>query len=64
MLAPPGGIEPHAVHPTLRIGLEDRCRARRLILAERVGFEPTVHVATYDGLATRCLRPLSHRSIH
>jgi len=27
-LAPPGGIEPHAVHPTLRIGLEDRCRAR------------------------------------
>jgi len=27
-LAPLGGIEPHAVHPTLRIGLEDRCRAQ------------------------------------
>ena len=27
-MAPPGGIEPHAVHPTLRIGLEDQCRAR------------------------------------
>ena len=27
-MARPGGIEPHAVHPTLRIGLEDQCRAR------------------------------------
>jgi hypothetical protein len=28
-MAPSGGIEPHAIHPTLRFGLEDRCRARR-----------------------------------
>ena len=27
-LVAPGGIEPHAFHPTLRIGLEDRCRVR------------------------------------
>lgn len=27
-MAPPGGIEPHAFHPTLRTGLEDQCRAR------------------------------------
>lgn len=25
-----GGIEPHAIHPTLRIGLEDRCQAHGL----------------------------------
>ena len=30
-MAPPGGIEPHAVHPILRIGLEDRYRARWFI---------------------------------
>jgi hypothetical protein len=30
-MAPSGGIEPHAVHPILRIGLEDRYRARWFI---------------------------------
>ena len=32
------------------------------IMAERGGFEPPVPVAQYDGLANRCLRPLSHLS--
>ncbi len=31
-------------------------------MAERGGFEPPVPVAQYDGLANRCLRPLSHLS--
>jgi hypothetical protein len=31
-------------------------------MAERGGFEPPVGFYTYDGLANRCLRPLSHLS--
>ena len=31
-------------------------------LAERVGFEPTVEVAPYNGFRDRRLRPLSHLS--
>ena len=31
-------------------------------MAESVGFEPTVHITAYDGLANRCLRPLSQLS--
>lgn len=31
-------------------------------MAESVGFEPTVHISAYDGLANRCLRPLSQLS--
>jgi len=27
-MEPPGGIEPRAVRPTLRTGLEDRCGGR------------------------------------
>ena len=27
-----------------------------------MGFEPTVHITAYDGLANRCLRPLSQLS--
>jgi hypothetical protein len=27
-MEPPAGFEPGAVHPTLRIGLEDRCRGQ------------------------------------
>ena len=34
-----------------------------LNLVENVGFEPTVHITAYDGLANRCLRPLSQLSI-
>jgi len=32
-------------------------------LAEIVGFEPTVEFNPYDGLANRCLKPLSHISV-
>lgn len=32
------------------------------LVSETLGFEPRVHVATYDGLANRCFRPLSHIS--
>ena len=35
-------------------------RAKKM--AERGGFEPPVPENRYDGLATRCLRPLSHLS--
>ena len=31
-------------------------------MAEREGFEPSVRVTTYAGLASRCLQPLGHRS--
>ena len=34
----------------------------RNVLVETVRFELTVHVATYDRLATCCLRPLGHVS--
>ena len=37
-----------------------RCRIKEL--AERRGFEPPVDLSTYDGLANRCFRPLSHLS--
>ncbi len=33
-------------------------------MAERMGFEPTVRVTTYDDLANRCLQPLGHLSVH
>ena len=32
-------------------------------MAEREGFEPSVEVCPYDGLANRCLRPLGHLSV-
>ena len=32
-------------------------------MAERGGFEPPVDLSTYDGLANRCFRPLSHLSV-
>jgi hypothetical protein len=32
-------------------------------MAEREGFEPSVLITQYDGLANRCLKPLGHRSI-
>ena len=35
-MAPLGGIEPHTIHPTLRIGLEDRCRAQGLFLLKHL----------------------------
>ena len=31
-------------------------------MAERMGFEPTIDVATYNGLANRRLQPLGHLS--
>lgn len=31
-------------------------------MAEREGFEPSVVLTYYDGLANRCLKPLGHRS--
>ena len=31
-------------------------------VAETEGFEPSIHVATYDDLANRCLQPLGHVS--
>ncbi len=34
----------------------------RLVLAERVGFEPTVQCDPYDDLANRSFRPLRHLS--
>ena len=33
------------------------------MLAETKGFEPLVDITAHDGLANRCLRPLSHVSI-
>tara|TARA_Y100000593_G_scaffold49908_1_gene94039 strand:- start:6852 stop:7064 length:213 start_codon:yes stop_codon:yes gene_type:complete len=32
-------------------------------MAERGGFEPPVGHYPHDGLANRCLKPLSHRSV-
>jgi hypothetical protein len=32
-------------------------------MAEREGFEPSVLITQYDGLANRCLKPLGHRSL-
>lgn len=31
-------------------------------MAEGMGFEPTIPVSRYDGLANRCLQPLGHPS--
>ena len=31
-------------------------------MAERMGFEPTIDVTTYNGLANRRLQPLGHLS--
>ncbi len=31
-------------------------------MAEREGFEPSIHLTAYDGLANRCLKPLGHLS--
>jgi hypothetical protein len=33
------------------------------ILADRVGFEPTVELTSYDGLANRWFKPLTQRSV-
>lgn len=33
-------------------------------MAEGMGFEPTIPVSQYDGLANRCLQPLGHPSGH
>ncbi len=41
----------------------DLCPAGRYLVAERVGFEPTVEVAPYNGFRDRRLRPLSHLSV-
>ena len=35
-----------------------------ILMAERMGFEPTIGVTTYNGLANRRLQPLGHLSIH
>src|SRR5208282_3346804 len=32
-------------------------------LAEREGFEPSIRVSPYDGLANRWFQPLTHRSV-
>src|SRR3954452_5775976 len=33
------------------------------VVAERVGFEPTIRGKPYDDLANRCLQPLGHLSV-
>ena len=35
----------------------------RLFLAEREGFEPSIEVTPYAGLANLCLQPLGHLSV-
>ena len=35
---------------------------RSLLNTEWAGFEPTVQLLPYDGLANRCLQPLGHHS--
>ena len=40
-----------------------RSRPHQAVMAERVGFEPTVEVAPYNGFRDRRLRPLSHLSV-
>jgi hypothetical protein len=32
------------------------------VVAEGMGFEPTIRFNPYDGLANRCLQPLGHPS--
>lgn len=32
-------------------------------MAEREGFEPSIQVTSYNGLANRCFQPLSHLSL-
>ena len=36
---------------------------KRKIVAEREGFEPSVPVSQYDGLANRWFKPLTHLSV-
>lgn len=55
-----GGLEP----PTYRLssGCSNQLSYQSKVLAETVGFEPTVHLKAHDGLANRYLKPLSHVS--
>jgi hypothetical protein len=39
------------------------CLGVHKLTSETQGFEPWVHIATYDGLANRSFRPLRHVSI-
>ena len=41
---------------------KNRFASGHFCFAEREGFEPSVRIAPYDGLASRCLRPLGHLS--
>src|SRR5882762_5843460 len=43
----------------MKSGSTLEARTRR---AEREGFEPSIRVSTYAGLANRCLKPLGHLS--
>src|SRR5438132_14197642 len=43
----------------MQSGSTHAARTRR---AEREGFEPSIRVSTYAGLANRCLQPLGHLS--
>ena len=38
------------------------CVLHSFVLAEEVGFEPTVPVTRYGGFQDRCLKPLDHSS--
>ena len=61
LLAHPRGFEPPAR------GLGNRCSIHlsyRVILAERVGFEPTVGIFSHASLAGKCNKPLCHLSVH
>ena len=45
--------------------MQNRARKRGFasVLAEGEGFEPSVRFTSYDGLANRWIKPLSHPSV-
>ena len=52
-----------SIPPALCCSTIRRDRAVLMLLAERVGFEPTIRGKPYDDLANRCLQPLGHLSV-
>ena len=68
-----GGYGPFSARPpwmpavsmpgaALRADSLESFNIKELAVAEGAGFEPAVHLSTYDGLANRWFQPLTHPS--
>ena len=66
--APKAGALPDCATSRILCGCEFECvcddlASQIFFSAVREGFEPSVHVSTYDGLANRWFQPLTHLTL-